>query len=641
MPGGLVPRTVQLARTRRWFRTHLIVLSGLALIAGQLGWTSVLLSRSYFRQGDFALLDGALRDRFGWSYLMRPGAGHLQPIGQALTWALAHGSLYNWAAVYVVVMIGVAAASLAMLRMLLTVFTRPDGTAPAGILVMFVVYLFCPLAAGTAAWWSEALWVLPLQVAMFMAVAAHVRYLRDGKRRHVVAVICWLAIGMLAADQGALVPVLLFALTAGYFEPGRLRDATRQALTGHWRVWVAYGAVLAGYCAVFFAQLVGTGVHVAGPGKATSLYEFAGTLLGVTVLPGLLGGPWRWQASGYAVAAPPAAAQYLAWVLVAIVVLASCVFRLRAWRAWVILLGWIVAADIVPAAIGGFPLYATALGRETGYLADATGVLALCLGLAFLPAGESVRPTPRAVRVLAISAFCFFIAGTVVSQQAFGAVVSGSAARSYIATARKALASAPAGTLIVNSPTPDAVLNPGFFPAEADTVQVIGPLARSGKRARRAVWTPALTGVPLRPMIFNGAGKLAPVVVAGVNSVPPPKQPPGKLPDQHAVLACWNVTGSGTVIPLEGALYSWSWTARLAYSGPAGVLWISLGDGGSQQVSLPAGQHIAYVPLTGAGNSVSVWFSGTGQQPLCLAGVTVGLVHADDRHVLGLSPDAI
>jgi hypothetical protein len=618
----------------------------LALVAGQLGWTAALLAGSYFRQGDFLLLDRALREGLGWNYLMWPTGGHLMPAGLAITWALARISLYNWFLASAVVMVLVAAASLAMLRMLLTVFARPGGPARAGILVPFAVYLFGPLSAVAVAWLSVALRVLPLQIAMFLAIDAHVRYVRRRRPWALAAAAVWLALGMASADQGALVPALLFALTVAYFVPGRLRDAARRAAARYWRAWMLYGALLAAYCVVFFIQLAGSGLPVQGPGQASSVYRFAGTLFGTAALPGFLGGPWQWLASGYAQAAPPATLESLSWVLAALVVVASFFFRPNAWRAWAILLGWIVAASVGPAAIRGFGLSVTVLGGQTGYLANATGVFALCLGLAFLPAGEAAEPdkpwwekagrekarpeAPRPARAVVVLACCCFAAGTIVSLQAFESAARAAGARSYVDTARAALADAPRGTLIVDGPTPATVMDPAFFPGQADTARVIGPLAGGldgAGRPRsdaRLTWTAALDGVYANPMIFDAKGRLRPVTVTGPRSLPPPRSPAQGAP------GCWNVTSSGTSIPLNGTLYRWPWTARLAYSGPAGRLSVRFGRGQSRSVVLPPGAHLVYVPLLGSGNVVSARFDATaGSRPLCVVAVAVGVVYPD------------
>jgi len=90
------------------------------------------------------------------------------------------------------------------------------------------------------------------------------------------------------------------------------------------------------------------------------------------------------------------------------------------------------------------------------------------------------------------------------------------------------------------------------------------------------------------------------------------------------------VTSSGTSIPLEGTLYRWPWTARLAYSGPAGRLSVRFGQGESRSVVLPPGTHLVYVPLVGSGSAVSARFdAAAGSKPLCVAAVAVGLVYPD------------
>src|SRR6185437_3010462 len=349
-----------------------------------------------------------------------------------------------------------------------------------------------------------------------------------------------------------------------------------------------------------------------------------GTLLGTAALPGFAGGPWQWQPSGYGQAAPPLALEVLSWLLVALVVAASCLLRPRSWRAWVLLLGWIVLADIVPVAIRGFGGAVTALGQQTGYLANATGVFALCTGLAFMPvlvakpaeaedavqaaepatasagapaeapAGLVARAGPRAVRIVTIFAACCFAAGAIASQQAFASATMAAAPRSYLATARAALAHAPRGAVVVDGATPGSVMNPAFFPpGTADTARVVGSLATRPGAADRVRWIPALDGVYAAPMIFDARGRLRPVTVTGLRSKAP------RHLAKHGP-ACWNVTASATSIPLGGTLYRWPWMVRLAYTGPAGRLSVRFGPGQARSVVLPAGSHLAYLPVTGS-----------------------------------------
>ena len=599
------------------------------------------------------------------------------PAGLAIIWVLARASLYNWLLASAVIMVLAAAASLALLRALLTLF----GGRP-GILVPLTLSLLAPLSVGTVAWLSAALKILPLELALFLAVDAHVRYVRAPRPRTAVAAACWLLIGLASADQGAVVPLLLFAITAAFLgsptrsaggpeasadltpeaansatgavsagsgpeapagappEPrSRWAEAVWQALTRYRWIWLLYGVLLVAYCAVFFTQLSQSGTALPGPGQTTSLYRFAGTMIGVNAVPGMLGGPWHWVASGYAQAGPPAALEYASWVLAAVVIAASVVRRRGAWPAWAILLGWIVIADIVPIAVEGFGgLSPATLGADTGYLADATAVLALCAGLAFLSAlpltdpplspppltgsplplqALPARPLSLVVRAIALTAFVAFLAGSAVSLPAFVSATPSAAARSYIATARAAIAGAPPATVVIDGPVPASAVSADFFAAQATTARVIGPLAGAGSRARLS-WAAAPSGVLARAMMFDLSGRLRPLAVAGPSSVPPPTG------------GCWTVTSAGTSIGLNGSLFRWQWIVRLSYSGPGGVLAIGFGgDGTVARVTVPSGQHDVYVPEEGQGRAVTARLLDSSAGALCVTRVTVGSPQPD------------
>ena len=627
-----------------WLRKHGVTVAALTLIAIQLVWTAVLLAHSYFRQDDFRYLDRALADGLNWSYLMWVDAGHLLPLGFAVAWAMARISLYNWPLTSLLILALMAATCLALLRMLRTVF----GNRPA-ILIPLTVFVFGPLSLAAVTWWAVALEILPLELAMFMAVDAHVRYLRSGRFRGALAAAGWLVLGMAAMDKGAVVPLLLFALTSAFFVEGRWAVAAVRAVSRYWRAWVLYGGLLAAYGVVLAIRLLGSGAPTAGP-AAASLANFASALVETTLVPGLLGGPWRWLSFGSVMANPPVALQQLSWAVGALVVIASCAYRRRAWRAWAILFGWVLAADIVPVAIGrlgaGGAGFATLAGLQVRYVADAAAVFVLCLGLAFLPAAgetgvsrfrlpaEAPAATGHAIarsaQVTAAVVLAIFLAGSFWSLQSLERISHTGAARSYIATARVALAQAPRGAVIVDTPTPAMIMNPYFFRPWGSTSYVIGAMARD-EPARHLSWNPSPYGVVPGLMIFDAQGRLRPAVIAGPSSGPPPA-------GQH----CWNVTSAGTGIPVHASLFRWPWTVRLDYAGPAAVLALRFGgnvrSGGKwATVTLPAGAHAIYVPLLGAGNEITIRLAGTapavlGSAPvpagiapaMCLTGVTVG-----------------
>jgi hypothetical protein len=604
-----------------------VTLAAVTLIAIQLLWMAALLAHSYFRQDDYFTFDRALASGFTWKYLMLVSAGHMAPFAFAMSWVLATVSVYNWWLTCVVVVALVAAASFALLRVLRTLF----GDRPA-ILIPLVVYLFSPLALAAVAWWSVAAQTLPLELSIFMAVDAHVRYLRSGRMRSAVAAAGWLLLGMATVEKGALIPLLLLALTSAFFVEGSWGVAAVRAVRRYWRAWLLYGVLLAGYCVVFFIRLPGSTSPPSGPGPVSRVFSFVSTLAGTTVLPGALGGPWRWTVigNGYPQASPPTALQQLSWAIALLVVVVSCAYRVRAWRAWAILLGWVAVADVLPVVIGRLAtLPATLLGLQARFVTDAAAVLALCLGLAFLPlAGEqgayrlrlpATAPAGSAVwtgraawsaRAATVLVLAAFLAGSFWSLQALEASTHTQAARSYIATARVAVAQAPRGTLIVDRPTPAMIMDPFFFYPQGYTSYVIGALARTDPD-RHLSWTVSPHGVVRGLMIFDAQGRLRPAVMAGVSSGPPPS---GQR--------CWNVTSAGTSVPLSGRLFRWPWTVRLDYSGPATVLALRLGENWTG-VTLPAGAHAVYVPLVGVGKEVTVRLAGPWPAK-CLTGITVG-----------------
>jgi hypothetical protein len=600
-----------------WLRDNKVTLVAATLIAIQLLWMAALLSRSYFRQDDFYNFDRALADGFTWKYLMLVSAGHMAPLGFAVSWVLAHAALYDWTLTALVILVLVLAACLALLRVLRTLF----GNRPA-ILIPLMVYLFSPLALAAVDWWSVAIQTLPLEIAIFMAVDAHVRYLREGRNRQLAAAAAWLLLGMATVQKGAVVPVLLFGLTSAFFTEGGWLSGIVQAARRYWRAWVVYGAMLAAYLVLFLSVLPTSTTPPTGPGPAERVLTFVTTLTGTTLVPGAVGGPWHWSVlgDGNAQASSPAALQQLSWALAVLVIAVSIAFRPRAARAWAILAGWIVAADVLPVVIGRLgSADPHVLGLQARYVTDVAAVLALCLALAFLPlagqeggyrfAGPALAPG-RPGRIATAAVLAVFLAGSFWSLQSLTGLTDTRASRSYIATARAAVTKAPRGTLVADGPTLPAVMDPLLFLSSGNTSRVVGALAR-GPLAGRLTWLNPPRGVVPGLMIFNLQGQLRPAVLLGRSTGPPSR---GR---------CWPLSlGAAISIPLPGPLYRWTWTVGLDYHGPATEIDVRFG-GQWAHATLPAGRHHYYVPLTGSGRAVDVALASAAPGG-CLTGLTVG-----------------
>ena len=161
---------------------------------------------------------------------------------------------------------------------------------------------------------------------------------------------------------------------------------------------------------------------------------------------------------------PPAALIWASGALGLVVVVASLMYAWRAWRAWAILAGWLVVVDITAVAAGQSGFVAGAvLGASARNVWDATGILVLCLGLAFLPLADRQRCTtataaPQPAEYAGVTTLIVAISvGSLWSFYDYPSDPTAASASSYIATARLALDQAPADTVIIDASTPTDV----------------------------------------------------------------------------------------------------------------------------------------------------------------------------------------
>ena len=609
------PTSWELTGSIRWLRANAVLATGLLLIGAQLLWKAGLLGQSFFRLDDYLYLEHASTQGLTWSYLTWVDAGHLDIAGSAIVWVLVKISPDDWTLASAATLVLLGCTSFALLRMLRTLF----GDRP-GVLLLLTLYLLSPLSLPGLSWWTVALEQLPLQLGVFCAVAAHVRYLRTRQFRHAAAAAAWLVVAMLSAFQGAAAPLLLFAITTAYFRGGAWSRALWPALRDHWRAWGLYLALTAAYAAFYLARLGTSTVGLSKPPNFTDVLDFAGTLVRETFVPGAFGGPWRWGASGvYALAAPPAALAWMSWVLAVAVVLVSVTYSWRAWRAWAILAGWLVVVDIVPVLAGRSTLVSgVVLGQSARYVWDASGILVLCLGLAFMPLVGAPGPW-RSPRRLSRPEFA--AATTVVAAVIFGSLWSfydypadptAAAARSYIATARFALAIAPRGTVIVDAPVPPDIAGGPFIGPAGLASSVLSPL-QSGPPGTRPRFVAQPDGTYDQLMEFDGFGRLVPSRIVGASSRPVP-----------AGRACWPAADGSVAVRLNSAAASAS-TLRIGYlSRSSGQVLVTVGTW-SQYYNFDKGLHSAFLPLAGASGDTVVIQQLSGTLP-CIGDAEAGVL---------------
>jgi hypothetical protein len=606
-------------------RRNWTLLAGLVLIAIQLAWKAHFLSNMYFRQDDFYNLDLAIQSPLNWHYLTFNTAGNVVVGTQLITWILARISLYDWGLAAAVVLVLLACASLAALRLMRTLF----GDRPAA-LIPLAVYLLIPITLPGLGWWSAALESLPLQLAIFMSLNAHVWYVRTGRIRHLVVAALWVCFGLAFFEKALILPVLLFGVTAAFFssESSFLAGA-RQVLVRFRHAWLVYAAAAAAGAVLLAISLRTSTIHPQSPASVKAVITYAGALMRDTLIPGMLGGPWKWfpLADGsYALAAPPAPIAWLAIIAMVLIVGTSVLRRKTAWRPWAILAVWVAAADIVPVAIGRLNyLPAVTFGMETRYVADAAPVIAICFGLAFWPLAErrnrreTVKRRPDQLFAdpgwrAAAALLAVFVLGSVWSAHAYAKATSGHLAARYVANAERALKLAPRGSKVMNWPVPIEVES-ALFGRYRQASTLIGDMER-GKLAGKLRWIRSHpTGTIDKLLIFGNDGRLYPAMMFGVKSVP-----------RTAKQGCWPRKNGQIIVRFASRTSIWAWELRIGYiwaSRSPGTITIRYGHT-RQSLVLRYGLHSAYLPITGSVTQLVV--SGVAGAPICIGDAEAGSI---------------
>jgi hypothetical protein len=597
----------------RWLRSRPVLAIGLLLILANVWWKASFLGKSFFRADDYFYLEHASTEGLNFNYLFWVDGGHLDVVGSAIAWFVQRASPDDWTLASAVTLVLLACTCIALLRMLRTLF----GDRP-GILLVLALYMLSPLSLPGLSWWTVTLEQLPLQFAIFCAVTAHVLYLQTRRYRHAIAAAAWLVVAMLSSFQGAAGSLLLFALTSAFFAVGPWSRALWRVLRAHWRAWLLYAVLTAAYVPLYVARLRTSSIGVTKPTSVAEVTSYAGTLVRDTFVPGVFGGPWRWSFSGIAALTnPPPALAWLSWVLAILVVVISLMYAWDAWRAWAILAGWLVVVDIVPVLAGRSALLpGSMLGTSARYVWDATGILALCVGLAFMPLVGSLRPVRsprrlgRAESAAATTVVVAVVFGSLWSYYDYPADPTVPAASSYIATARTALADAPSDTVIVDNPVPPGLTGGPFFGQVGMASSVLSPMLTGPPGSRPRFITQPDGTYSNNLLEFNPYGQLVPAgIVGGYSMQPRPEY-------------CWPTSDGLVAVPLNTMAKDAN-TLQIGYfSDGSGQLLISFG---SQFLvyNFQRGLNNAFLAVHGASGDMVV-IQHTSGAGLCIGNAAAG-----------------
>ena len=577
---------------------------------GYRGWFSLDDYVFYTKAADLPLFDHRL--------LFEAYNSHLMPGSMVWAWLTTRAAPLNFAVVMTTSLVLQAAVDVAVLLVLRRLF----GPRKA-ILLPYTLFLFTTISLPATLWWAAALNQLPQQLFTALAVLAHLGYLRSRRNRSLVLAVLSLIGGLAFSEKTIFAIPLLFALTWLFCTPGPVVSALFGALRRHWLAWSAYVVVLVPYLIYYVTQ-------VSTPARSGATTRQAVDLLDVMlrrgILPGLLGGPWQWEATGWvdSFAAPPAGLQLLAAAVVAAVVVGTSRRRVNAYRAWLLAALYLLML-YVTLLLTRVQVTSVALGAEYRYFTDFAFVAALALGLATIrtrpefvagsnqPVLGRVRPLTttgpvldaEAVPVAAAMAVGLIATSAAYSAYTFGERWTANPGRTYFANARTAIGQLGPDAVVYDGGVPSEVVWRLLWPANLPT-RLLEPV---GLRA-----TAMGEGVATRRLLeFGQDGSLQDSRVSG----------PGSRPGR-AVGCGYSIGTAPTRIPLTGNAFYWNWVVQFDLVAPtAGTLTVRAGRT-TAEVPVAAGQRSLYVGVVGEVDAVTVQRE-PGGRDVCVRSLTVGL----------------
>jgi hypothetical protein len=586
-------------RLRRWFSRDPVSAAAFGLIVLAVALRAWIAARGFLILDDFMLASQAMESDLSLGHLLGSvNDSHVMPGGMLIIWLVTRVfGLAHWP--YVVLLaIGYAALGVAFHRLLRSML-RPGW----GQLVPLALLLFSPLTLEATSMALTGLTVVPMLLAMVLAMSAQVRYARTGRVRHLVTLGLWMFFGLLFFEKSLLIAPLIFLFTALLFTTG-LIDALRRFAA----VWLVLAGVSLGYLMIYTSVL---GSSAQEPNTLGTVLTFWRQLIGHTLVPGLFGGPWQWLPSDDVapLTEPGAVPRWLSWAAAAAVVVITVRARRTAIRAWLFLLGYVLLV------CGLFTLtrlssdFAPWVGLAPRYVCDVVVVAAVSLGVALkgLVDDPAPRPSLALLRGQVTTAIVVVIAGLVLSTAwstiGFGDLWSVKNGRDFLRTAEAELARAPAGTVFLDRPVPEHVQSPLFHPYHLYS-RFFLPADRK----------PTIVDEAENPSVFDNSGRIRPAWVQGSN-IRPGADPYCK---GHKIL------GGGAVrLPLERAVLNSRWAVRIGYlsSGESTAV-LRLGYS-VRSFTVKPGLHQMYFVMYGGSDAVEL----TVHDPavwLCTNEITVG-----------------
>ncbi|MTK05314.1 hypothetical protein [Micromonospora sp. CP22] len=358
-----------------WLGRDQIRTAALALIALSVLWRAQVASRGFLAADDYVMITQAAESELTVEHLLSLYNNHLMPGGRLLIWLITEyvGMAY-WP--YVLLMAtGQAILGLTFFRLLRRLL-RPSWL----LLLPLGALMFSPLTLEATSWWAVGVNMLPMQIAMVLAVGAQVGYVQTRRKRHLVTLALSVLLGLAFFEKAILVVPLVFLLTAALYANGGFFRTIWTTIRRWWPSWLLLTALSLGFLAAYLTRSESS---LRRPASAGEVFTFITQMLGSTVVPGLLGGPWQWLGAGDGapVAAPPELGTWIAWTIFVALVWATVRRSRRAGRAWLLLGAYLVLVAAMLAATRLGSTFSGVAGGVPRYVSDVVVVAAICLGV--------------------------------------------------------------------------------------------------------------------------------------------------------------------------------------------------------------------------------------------------------------------
>lgn len=371
-------------------RERRVLVAALALIAAHLAYRAWATYGGWFHIDDFNFISRMFHDGLSPAVAARSYYGHVMPAAMYLSWInQAVAPWHFWLPATELVALQLL-CDLGMLYLLRALF----GLRP-GILPPLALFLASVISLEASIWWAAAINLLPLQVALFFGLAAHVTYLRTGRLRHAVGANAWILAGIAFNEKTALVYGVLGIATLCWFATGRSPvRRVRTAVAGRLPALALYVVSGAAYVVLYLS--VGRDFRASKP-VSYPVVDTVDRMFFDTYVPGLLGGPARWwrvPSQPFSFAQPGDGLALLALVLLAVLLWEIRKHRRRALRAlWIP--AYFLVIDMVLVLVTRASVAGPLVGldyRFQGELAAASAIALAAMTMPVLGAAEPSAP---------------------------------------------------------------------------------------------------------------------------------------------------------------------------------------------------------------------------------------------------------